>query len=75
MPPAGQISHSRPNPVQYISEKYSAFADAKISCISRRVPLHTEGRLAIVTNAERDAMDVEMPLTNGIDTDGEVVWS
>ena len=34
-----------------------------------------EGRLAIVTDAERDAVDVEVPITNGADADGEDVWS
>ena len=37
------------------------------------VPL--EGRLAIVTDAGRDAVDAEVPITNGTDADGEVVWS
>ena len=35
----------------------------------------TEGRLAIVTNAGRDAVDVAVSLTNGTEADGEVVWS
>jgi hypothetical protein len=35
----------------------------------------TEGRLAIVTDAGRDAVDVDVPLTNGTEADGEVVWS
>jgi hypothetical protein len=34
-----------------------------------------EGRLAIVTDAGRDAMDADALLTNGADADGEVVWS
>ena len=34
-----------------------------------------EGRLAIVTDAERDAVDVDVPITNGADADGEDVWS
>jgi hypothetical protein len=34
-----------------------------------------EGRLAIVTDAGRDAVDAEVPITNGTDADGEVVWS
>jgi hypothetical protein len=34
-----------------------------------------EGRLAIVTDAGRDAVDVEVPITNGTEADGEVVWS
>jgi hypothetical protein len=37
------------------------------------VPL--EGRIAIVTDAGRDAVDVDAPLTNGAKADGEVVWS
>ena len=39
----------------------------------RLVP--SEGRLAIVTNAGRDAVDAEALLTNGAKADGEVVWS
>jgi len=35
----------------------------------------TEGRLAIVTNAGRDAVDAESALTNALEADGEVVWS
>jgi hypothetical protein len=35
----------------------------------------TEGRLAIVTDAGRDAVDVAVSLTNGAKADGEVVWS
>ena len=34
-----------------------------------------EGRIAIVTDAGRDAVDADAPLTNGADADGEVVWS
>jgi hypothetical protein len=39
----------------------------------RLVPL--EGRIAIVTDAGRDAVDADAPLTNGGKADGEVVWS
>ena len=42
-----------------------------ISC--RLVPL--EGRIAIVTDAGRDAVDADALLTNGAEADGEVVWS
>ena len=35
----------------------------------------TEGRIAIVTNAGRDAVDADVLLTNSTDADGEVVWS
>jgi hypothetical protein len=34
-----------------------------------------QGRIAIVTDAGRDAVDVMAPLTNGAKADGEVVWS
>jgi hypothetical protein len=35
----------------------------------------TEGRIAIVTDAGRDAVDADAPLTNGAKADGEVAWS
>ena len=35
----------------------------------------TEGRLAIVTDAGRDAVDADALLTNSAEADGEVVWS
>ncbi len=38
------------------------------------VSSHQQGRLAIVTNAGRDVVDVNAPLTNGVEADGEVVW-
>ena len=34
-----------------------------------------EGRLAIVTDAGRDAVDADAPITNGVEADGEDVWS
>jgi hypothetical protein len=40
-----------------------------------RIPSQQEGRLAIATNAGRDAVDAEVPITNGTDAYGEVVWS
>jgi hypothetical protein len=41
--------------------------------LSHPVPL--EGRIAIATEAGWDAVDVETPITNGAEADGEVVWS
>jgi hypothetical protein len=35
----------------------------------------TEGRIAIVTDAGRNAVDADALLTNGAEADGEVVWS
>ena len=34
-----------------------------------------EGRFAIVTDAGRDAVDADAPITNGAEADGEGVWS
>jgi hypothetical protein len=34
-----------------------------------------EGRLMIVTNVRWDAVDADVPITNGADAYGEVVWS
>jgi hypothetical protein len=61
-------------PVQSRSQKYS------VSCLTQikstfTLSRPTEGRLAIVTNAGRDAMDAAAPLTNGAEADGEVGWS
>jgi hypothetical protein len=39
------------------------------------IPSHFEGRIAIVTDAGWDAVDADVPLTNGAEADGEVVWS
>jgi len=38
-------------------------------------PVPTRGALAIVTNAGRGAVDVEVPLSNGADAYGKDVWS
>jgi hypothetical protein len=56
-------------------QKYFIFSsDPNHRLISRR-PVPSEGRLAIVTDAGRDAVDVDAPTTNGIEADGEDVWS
>jgi hypothetical protein len=41
---------------------------------SRRL-VPPEGRLAIVTDAGRDAVDADGVLTNAPEVDGEIVWS
>jgi len=56
-------------------KKYSDFQNGQIRRISHPVSFLPKGRLAIVTDAERDAVDVEAPLTNGAEADGKVVWS
>jgi hypothetical protein len=45
------------------------------SLVYFRHPVPLEGRFAIVTDAGRDAVDVDAPITNGTKADGEVVWS
>lgn len=39
------------------------------------VPSQYEGRFAIVTSAGWDAVDADVPWTNGAEAYGEVVWS
>jgi hypothetical protein len=59
--PDEQIGNSA---VQPRSQKYSASRFAQINSRSPAVSSHQEGRLAIVTNAGRDAMDADVLLTN-----------
>jgi hypothetical protein len=55
-------------------QKYFLFtSDPNHFIYSRRLVL-PEGRLAIVTDAGRDAVDAEVPITNGAEVDGEGVW-
>jgi hypothetical protein len=55
-------------------KKYSGFQKPQIGLYQRRLVPH-EGRLAIVTDAGRDAVDVEVSLTNDAEADGKGVWS
>jgi hypothetical protein len=60
-PPAGQISgHACP---AQLSKTFPFSLDAN-HFISAAVSSHQEGRLAIVTNAGRDAMDADVLWTN-----------
>jgi hypothetical protein len=69
--PDGQIT---PSPVQPPPQKYSLFTpDPNHRRIPRRL-VPPEGRLAIVTDAGRDAVDAEVPITNGAEADGEGAW-
>jgi hypothetical protein len=43
--------------VQPLLQKYFCFPEQANQCIFLAIPSHSEGRLAIVTNAGRDAMD------------------
>jgi hypothetical protein len=44
-------------PVQSLSKKYFCFLPSQITGLFPAVPSHFEGRLAIVTDAGRDAVD------------------
>jgi hypothetical protein len=63
------------SPVQPLLQKYFPFTFDPNHMLIHRCPVPPEGRLAIVTDAGRDAVDVEVPITNGAEADGEVVWS
>jgi hypothetical protein len=52
----------------------SVFPKSKSGYMIRR-PASSEGRFAIVTDARRDAVDADAPITNGTEADGEDVWS
>ena len=69
------LAGSIDSPVQPPPQKYSPFtADPNHRLILTR-PVPHEGRLAIVTDAGRDAVDADALLTNGADADDKVVWS
>jgi len=63
--PVGQISGLQQVYVQSESQKFFAFPVGQIIFINSPRPVPREGRLAIVTDAGRDAVDAEVPLTNG----------
>ena len=70
--PDGQITEF---PVQPLRQKYFCFRQTQITSLIAAIPSRSEGRFAIVTDAGRDAVDVEVPITNGTDADGKDVWS
>jgi hypothetical protein len=74
--PVGQITCVFRAPrVQPFLKKYSDFQKSQISRYTRRL-VPTRGALRGRHGRwARDAVDVEVPLTNGTDADGEVVWS
>jgi hypothetical protein len=55
--------------------KYFLFAPDPNHFTYCRRPVPSEGRLAIVTDAGRDAVDADGALTNALEADGEGVWS
>jgi hypothetical protein len=63
------------NRVKPLLQKYFCFSQTQISSLIRTVPFHKRGRLAIVTNAGRDAMDVGSARDErGLPAYGQVVW-
>jgi hypothetical protein len=57
------------------NKKYFAFPEGRNSGISIAIPSREEGRIMIVTNVGRGAVDAEVPATNGIEAYGKDVWS
>ncbi len=55
-------------------QKYFCFPLTQISSLIRTVSFRQEGRIAIVTNAGRDAVDAGSACDERADADGEVVW-
>ena len=70
--PDGQITDFLSSP---LCKNISPLRPTQITSLIAAVPSHFEGRLAIVTDAGRDAVDVDAPITNGAEADGEDVWS
>jgi hypothetical protein len=63
-------------PVQSLLQKYFHSLLTQITRISHAVPPCTEGRFAIVTDVGRGMRwTLMVPITNGTEADGEVVWS
>ena len=58
------------------AKNFPLFPSGKSPLPTRPVPLRQEGRFAIVTDVECGMRWTRMaPLTNGVNADGEVVWS
>ena len=77
--PDGQISSlfqiSAASVCPALARKIFAFRFSENCGLTLPVPHRHKGRIAIVTNVERNAVDAKMLETCSIDTDGEVVWS
>jgi len=73
--PDGQISRAIYRPLSSpFCKNILIFRTPNQFYIPRRL-VPSEGRFAIVTDAGRDAVDADAPITNGAEADGEVVWS
>jgi DNA (cytosine-5)-methyltransferase 1 len=73
--PTGKSPQPRHFPLSSsLYKNISVFQKLKSRYMSSRPASH-EGRFAIVSDARRDAVDAEAPITNGAEADGEIVWS
>jgi hypothetical protein len=72
-PPDGQITDT---PCPAPSEKIFLFSFYPNHFPNRGIPSHFEGRIAIVTDVVRDAVDARSALTKALVlADGKAVWS
>ena len=71
-PPGKSLNLPISCPALFAKIYFFSLAPNQIHKRRRLVPL--EGRIAIVTNAGRDAVDADVLRTNGTGADGEVVW-
>ena len=80
----GQVRQNNPTGKSFLifgicvkpqNQKYSASVVGQISSMNLPVSSLHEGRIAIVTDVGWDAVDADVPITNGADAYGEVVWS
>jgi hypothetical protein len=70
----------RPTALHRRSQQIYDFQKLRLTTIPNQqyidlVPSRYEGRFAIVIDAGWDAVDAEVPTTNGTEAYGEVVWS
>ena len=61
--------------IYFLFYRNNACEVTQISDISLAIPSHLQGRIAIVTDAGRDAVDADGALTNALEADGKDVWS
>ena len=73
--PTGKSMRPALNHLSSPSFKNILFFRSAKSFVYSQPSCPTEGRFAIVTDAGQDAVDVDAPITNGAEADGEVVWS
>jgi hypothetical protein len=73
--PTGKSLRIFRNSVKPKNQKYSAFAVGQISDLILPVSPDKRGGSRSSRNARWDAVDVDVSLTNGTETYGEVVWS